>query len=83
MKENEIAQRAIARAVLRSQNIDIEVQVVTTADGFVQHTGQYRFIVSYWNDTKHIIKNYYSPNKYDSYEQAEAEAIRIANERVM
>lgn len=76
-------ERAVQREVLRSQHIDIEVTVITNADGFVKHTRQYRFLVSYWDQDWNLIKNYYSPNKFDSYEQAEEEAIRIANEKIM
>lgn len=76
-------QRAVQREVLRSQHIDIEVTVVTTADGFIKHTNKYRFIVSYWDDIWNLIKNYYSKNTYDSYEEAEEAAIKIANERIM
>lgn len=76
-------ERAVQREVLRSQRIDIEVSVITNSDGFVKHTRQYRFIVSYWDQNWNLIKNYYSPDKFDSYEQAEQEAIRIANEKIM
>lgn len=76
-------ERAVQREVLRSQHIDIEVSVITHSDGFVKHTRQYRFIVSYWDQNWNLIKNYYSPDKFDSYEQAEQEAIRIANEKIM
>ena len=76
-------ERAVQREVLRSQHIDIEVSVITNSDGFVKHTRQYRFIVSYWDQNWNLIKNYYSPDKFDSYEQAEQEAIRIANEKIM
>ena len=76
-------ERAVQREVLRSQRIDIEVSVITNSDGLVKHTRQYRFIVSYWDQDWKLIKNYYSPDKFDSYEQAEQEAIRIANEKIM
>ena len=76
-------ERAVQREVLRSQHIDIEVSVITRSDGLVKHTRQYRFIVSYWDQNWNLIKNYYSPDKFDSYEQAEQEAIRIANEKIM
>ena len=76
-------ERAVQREVLRSQRIDIEVSVITNSSGLVKHTRQYRFIVSYWDQDWNLIKNYYSPDKFDSYEQAEQEAIRIANEKIM
>ena len=76
-------ERAVQREVLRSQRIDIEVSVITNSDGLVKHTRQYRFIISYWDQNWNLIKNYYSPDKFDSYEQAEQEAIRIANEKIM
>lgn len=76
-------ERAVQREVLRSQHIDIEVSVITNSDGLVKHTRQYRFIVSYWDQNWNLIKNYYSPDKFDSYEKAEQEAIRIANEKIM
>ena len=76
-------ERAVQREVLRSQHIDIEVSVITNSSGLVKHTTHYRFIVSYWDQDWNLIKNYYSPDKFDSYEQAEQEAIRIANEKIM
>ena len=76
-------ERAVQREVLRSQHIDIEVSVITCSEGLVKHTRQYRFIISYWDQDWNLIKNYYSPDKFDSYEQAEQEAIRIANEKIM
>ena len=76
-------ERAVQREVLRSQRIDIDVSVITNSDGLVKHTRQHRPIVSYWDQDWNLIKNYYSPDKFDSYEQAEQEAIRIANEKIM
>lgn len=75
----------LRRELLRQNNIDIEITVVGTADGNGKwkRTGEYRYIVSVWDDSDLLKKNIYSDNMYNSYNDAENAAIQIGNSELL
>ena len=62
------------------QGVDIEVTAIGEAtDKDWKKTGKYRYTVSLWRTDGRLIKNIYSSEIYDSYEDAENTAIHIAH----
>lgn len=75
----------LRRELLRQNNIDIEITVVGIGDGNGKwkRTGEYRYIVSVWDDSDLLKKNIYSDNMYNSYNDAENAAIQIGNSELL
>lgn len=70
---------SLKRAHLRMQGVDIEVTALgESTDGIWQKTGKYRYTISLWRTDGRLIKNIYSSEVYDSYDEAENTAIHIA-----
>lgn len=70
----------LKRAILRNKGIDIEIQTIGFSDGpNWRKTGKYRYVISVWQSSGVLKKNIYDDKQYDSYEDAENEAIHIAN----
>jgi len=71
------------RDELRTNGIDIEVTVViNVVKNTPKHTGTYRYLVSKWDKDGFLIKNHYSNNLFNSYNEALDDAIEYANEIV-